>query len=216
MLLPRKALAPDHPMRLAGFHQRACCSSWEPGKTLEALDGIFNALDELAGKEVDYYYRRRRRARWISVATRTGAWLFGTLGLAGPMAAVVFDIPWVTLDAGSSALESGYVLLAASAGFLAADSFFGGSAAHVRNVSTQLELERLITEFRLHWLRLRACIHEPGPSESQLESAFELFKGFSAALYSTILRETRLWGKTLTQAIEEFRRQGVARQHAGR
>lgn len=44
-----------------------------------------------------------------------------------------------------------HYFLAGAASCLAANSLFGGTSGHVRFVSTQLELERLVTKARIDW-----------------------------------------------------------------
>lgn len=201
-----KRFSPDHPLRLMEFRTRACGGSWESDQCVAALEGVFDALDDFAQQEIRYYHGRRRRARALSMVTRIGAWATGSVGLVLPLlVAVGIDLNKQGIPSFDNILESGYVLLAIGAGFLAADSFFGGSAAHVRNVSVQLELERLLIEFRLDWLRLRSQIPSTGPSEQQTDAAFNLFHAFSKDLFGAVLRETRVWGRTLTQALDGYR-----------
>lgn len=112
---------------------------------MESLSQLFRAVDDLAEAEVSYYYRRRGTRAWISGLARFGAWVFGSIGLLLLLLAATATPDFKAVS------QYGYVFLAAAASCLGANSLFGGTEGHIRFVSTQLELEKLITSARIRW-----------------------------------------------------------------
>lgn len=150
-------------------------------------------MDELAEAGVLYYYRRRGTRALISSLTRLGAWALGTAGLL------------LCLLAGTSAPwgQYGYALLAAAASCLAANSLFGGTEGHIRFVSTQLEIERLITATRVEWCQYLAGPHE---SDERRAEGFDIILGYANALHTATLAEVGRWGETLLTEVAKFRK----------
>ena len=188
---------PEDPRRIKAFRAKLVGLAWDKQNVAESLSALFAAVDELAEAEVHYYYRRRGTRAWISGVTRTGAWLLGTVGLLLP------------LLAGTDALlfkdwgQYGYAFLAAAASCLAANSLFGGTEGHIRFVSTQLELERLITASRVAWCQYLASPHE---TDDDIAKGFALILGYASALYAATITETGRWGETLLVELAKFQK----------
>lgn len=185
----------EDPRRIHAFRARLEGLAWDKQSTVGSLSTLFAAVDDLAEAEVRYYYRRRGTRAWISGVTRTGAWLFGTVGLLLPLlagtAAPMFR------DWG----QYGYAFLAAAASCLAANSLFGGTEGHIRFVSTQLELERLITEFRIRWCKYLAGSHE---TDDDLAEGFAIVLAYADALHKSTIAETGRWGETILAELAKF------------
>ena len=186
----------EHPERLARFAQATSTLSWEPDQRAQSLQHLFVSIGELADAEIRYYYKRRTQGRLLSVVARVTAWILGSLGLLAPLVAAT-NPQWDWLA------KWGYVLLAGSASAIAANSLFGGSRAHTRYVIAQLDLERVLTLFRIDWAHLRST-QGPVPTSEQLEQAFSLFREFSVAFHKILTDETNLWGKALADAIDQY------------
>jgi len=155
-------------------------------------------LNGLAQHEVEFYYRARKRQRWVSAATRGGTLLLGTAGLLAPLVSAAdpehyrFGGAW------------GYVFLAGAAAILAMNRLFGATGGHLRYVQAQYGLESLLTHLRLDWQEWRA-LHEGKPAEDlPLPSAFAIFRKFAEAMYKLIDDETSIWGKGISAALDDY------------
>lgn len=187
----------ENPDRLDTFRNETKGLSWEQGETEESLHKMFSALDNLIRKEVEFYYKSRKSKRRISLFARLGAIIFGTVGTLMPLLA---STGWSSVEGAS---PWGYVFLALAAGFLAGNSLFGGSSGHIRYVTAQLELEQVITRYRLKWQRMRAGMKGELNGED-LEQSFNMFSNFANDAYGIILEETNAWSETLEEAIRDI------------
>jgi hypothetical protein len=185
----------EDPDRIRAFRQVMDALSWHPGSELDSLKKLFNAVDDLADAEIRYYYRRRQTRAWISGATRTGAWLSGSAGLVLPLLAAsndsAFDY-WVGY---------GYVFLAMAASLLAANSLFGGTDGHIRFVTTQLEIEKIVTRARVNWCEYLSTQENGNPD---LKSGFEKIMIYANELHDSTISETGRWGETLMQELTRY------------
>lgn len=190
-------LRPEDPRRIQAFRAKLDGLAWDKQNALGSLSALFGAVDDLAEAEIHYYYRRRGARALISGATRIGAWLLGTIGLLLPLlagtAAPMFR------DWG----QYGYVFLAAAASCLAANSLFGGTEGHIRFVSTQLELERLITASRVGWCKYLAGRQD---AEDDLAEGFAIILDYANALHTSTIAETGRWGETLLAELAKFQK----------
>lgn len=189
----------EKPDRLSQFLSATVDLDWAPENALASFTCLFGALNKLAEAEVRYYYNRRSRWRWLSLAPRLLGWGFGTVGALIPLLAStnpdVFKglTPW------------GYVCLALAASLFAANSLFGGSSGHIRFVTAQLELERLLTRFRLRWYFFIASLRGAPPSDDEIEKALEITSKFVEDFYQIILVETGSWAQTVMAEFERYR-----------
>lgn len=97
----------------------------------------------------------------------------------------------------------GYVFLAASASCFAANSLFGGTEGHIRFVSTQLELEKILVAARIKWCELLAV---GDPREEHRASQFAHILAYAGAVHTVTLSETARWGETLTVELSKYMR----------
>lgn len=192
-----KRFRPEDPRRIQAFRAKLDGLAWDKQNSLGSLSALFAAVDDLAEAEVHYYYRRRGTRAWISGVTRIGAWSLGTVGLLLPLlagtAAPMFK------DWG----QYGYVFLAAAASCLAANSLFGGTEGHIRFVSTQLDLERLITASRVGWCKYLAGRHN---TDDDLAEGFAIILDYANALHTATIAETGRWGDTLLAELAKFQK----------
>lgn len=199
----------EHPERLREFLLTLEGSDWRNGSTA-AIDHTFTALNELIYHEALFYYRARKKQRLFSVITRGLAILLGTLGIMVPL-----------LSAADPALFKpvapyGYPLLAASGAVLLINRMFGATGGHIRYVTAQLELERILTKFRLAWFEWKAresIASEPGATHPE---AFQLMNHFVDESYRVIQEETNAWGKSVSEALRDYENRFPAAQENGR
>lgn len=189
---------PEDPRRIQAFRTSIDELIWDQEHVIESLSNLFRAVDELAEAEVSYYYRRRGTRAWISGLSRFGAWVFGSIGLLLPLLAATATPDFKT------AAQYGYVFLAAAASCLGANSLFGGTKGHIRFVSTQLELEKLITSARISWCKYLAS---QSSEDKDITSGFSLIMTYATDLHTTTISETGRWGETVLKELAKYQKQ---------
>ncbi len=192
-----KSMRPEDPVRLRTFRDITQALLWDEEHATESLSHLFRAVDDLAEAEVKYYYRRRTTRAWISGASRIVAWITGTIGLLLPLLAATANPQFKDLA------QYGYVFIAIAASGLAANSLFGGTEGHIRFVTTQLELEKLITKARISW-----C-HYLGSStvgNKDYETGFRLIQDYATELHTITIAETGRWGETIMKELAKFQK----------
>ncbi|SMC28091.1 hypothetical protein SAMN02745857_03114 [Andreprevotia lacus DSM 23236] len=190
-------IRPEDPRRIRAFREKTAGLDWAPSQAEQSLNTLFAAVDDLAEAEVLYYFRRRVTRAWISGITRFGAWLFGTVGLLLPL------LPGGPGEFFEGWQHYGYVSLVTSASFLAANSLFGGTEGHIRFVSTQLELEKLITASRVGWCKYRSGQHE---TDAPLTEGFGIILAYATSLHAATIGETGRWGQTLLSELAAYQK----------
>jgi hypothetical protein len=190
-----KRMRPEDPRRIHAFRAKLAPLIWDAQSTVPSLSEVFYAVDDLAEAEVLYYYRRRGTRAWVSGITRMAAWVLGSIGLLLPLLAGTASSEFK--DWG----QFGYVFLAGAASCLAANSLFGGTAGHFRFVSTQLELERLITASRIGWCEFMA---EANTDAESTKKGFELILAYARGLHASTISETGNWGETALAELAKY------------
>jgi SMODS and SLOG-associating 2TM effector domain 2 len=188
---------PEDPRRISEFRSKLEGLLWQAKNSPDSLSAVFYAVDDLAIAEVRYYFRRRRTRAWISGATRIGAWVLATIGLLLPLLAGTADPMF------KGWAQYGYVFLAAAGSCLAANSLFGGTDGHIRFVSTQLELEKLITYSRIVWCKYLAGCHQ---EEAAHADGFDLILAYANALHVTTIAETGRWGDAILAELARYQK----------
>lgn len=189
----------EDPDRLRRFLEAVSALNWN-GDSSDALKSTFAALDSLVLDEIIFYYRARKKQRFFSVSTRGLALALLTAGVGAPLL--------VGADPGTFKWLQpyGYSLLAAAGAVLMANRMFGATGGHIRYVTAQLELERLLTKYRLSWFELLAQ-KSPMPFKSiDSDKAFILMNNFVDAVFAVIQQETILWGKSVQERLDQFER----------
>jgi len=194
-----KRLRPEDPRRMHQFRERMQHVSWDKSALLDSLSTLFDAVDDLAEAEVRYYYRRRGTRAWLSGLFRLAAWVFGAIGLLVPLLAATGE-PFTTWG------PYGYVSLALAASFLAANALFGGTTGHVRFVSTQLELEKLVTSSRIAWYRYVARVRAMDLTDEEIENGFVLIQAYAQSLYAATIAEAGHWGEALLAELLKYQK----------
>ena len=130
--------------------------------------------------------------------TRAAAITLGTAGIIAPL--IAGANPRVLGHIGAY----GYALLAGAASMLLANKLFDVTGGHVRYFAAQLELERLLTLFRLDWATWLAKTSGRELDQEGLTQAFALLRAFACESYKIIMDETNVWGKSVSDALEEY------------
>jgi hypothetical protein len=76
-------------------------------------------------------------------------------------------------------------------------------------VSTQLELEKLITTSRVGWCKYLAERHD---TDETVGSGFALVLAYANALHATTIAETGRWGETIMTELAKFQKSIEAKQ----
>lgn len=194
---PPRRFQGEDPRRIADFRARTEGLRWEAEHLEDSLRTLFAAVDALAEAEIAYYHRRRGTRAWISGLTRLAAWVLGSIGLLLPLLAGTASPLWQEWG------QYGYVFLAGAASALAANSLFAGTEGHIRFVSTQLELERLVVASRVEWYRYLAL---PRESPEDVARGFSLILDYAQHLHGAVLQETGRWGETLLAELSKLER----------
>ncbi|MBD8546844.1 SLATT domain-containing protein [Sphingomonas sp. CFBP 8760] len=184
----------EDPARLTDYFKALQTLTWAKEDTASSLDQLATATTTLFQAEVTYYYRTRTARRRTASLFRWSAFLFGTAGLACPLLETA--VPTWT---GVSRL--GYILLAAAAASLAGNELFGGTKGHIRTVTAQYTLERLLNAFVVDWSEWRSTVEQTG----DFSGGFTILRRLSNGVYSTLLDETKEWGTVLSEAEGAYR-----------
>jgi hypothetical protein len=190
------SLAED-PRRTQAFIFKLENLKWDKDNVVSSLSSLFVAVDELAQTEVRYYYGWRRMRAVVSVITRIIAWVSGSIGLLIPLLAGT-TVP-ILRELG----QYGYVALAIAASFLAANSLFCGTDGHIKFMSTQIKLERIITDARIMWCKYLAGTHE---TDQEITQGFALILAYSNDLYTTTIAEIDLRGEALMSELTKYQK----------
>jgi hypothetical protein len=197
MWLFKKTLRIEDPDRLRRFLSHLENADWR-GSSFASLEKVYSALNDLVYHEVLFYYKARKKQRAFSILTRGLSVLFGTVGVMVPLLAAADP------ELFRSVAPYGYPLLVAAASLLAVNRMFGATGGHIRYVTAQLELERIITKFRLKWLEwLSRDTMTPG-NPATVDQAFKLMNEFIDDAYCVIQDETTVWGKSVSEALREY------------
>lgn len=185
----------EDPLRLSTFADALRNLDWAEPRAGESLDAVAAAVTELFRAEVSYYYNRRKGRRVLGRILRTLAFLIGSAGLLCPL---------IEAAGGPALAKSGYVLLAAAAACLAANRLVGGTHGHVRYVTAQYEIERLLSGFAIDWQEWRRDHVAKVPEKGAAAQGFVLLRKLITEVYAVIQQETRAWGEALTTAENEL------------
>lgn len=184
----------EDPERIRKFLDNTTSLDWSNAR--EALTILKNEAFQLVYYEASYYYRIRQGKKLLSGYLRFGMLLFGTLGVLAPLAeaANIYEVG-----------VYGYLFLAVSGAFLTANNLFGGTSSHARLVTTQFQLEKIITVGTMKWNELERKLNQNGEKSLEIESRmFQLIVETLENAYKLIIDETNEWGETLKTAMEDF------------
>lgn len=183
----------EDPSRLTAFFAVVSALDWAGDAAARSLDELSAATTALFQAEVTYYYRARQARRRASSLFRWAAFLSATAGLACPFLETAVP-SWAGIS------RFGYVLLAIAAASLAGNELFGGTRGHIRSVTAQYELERLLNRFVIDWSEWRS---DPAMAGDR-KKGFDILRGLSDGVYTELLDETREWGTAISEAEKAY------------
>jgi hypothetical protein len=158
----------------------------DPANRQKLLVQLHAYVESLAAEQSAWYMRNRVVRQVASLWIRFFSLLFLFLGGLCPL------LPKDTLIAGSPVLPWGYVLIGIGGGLLLFDRLFGISSSWMRFIWTAFEIEALLDEFRILWMKSQL--------EAEDAKSSETFQALVAAAEDTIKRihmivllETSAW-----------------------
>ncbi len=162
---------------------------WDDDNASQSLRALFEAVQDDAQVQIDWYAQKSKPKRRFSFALRIFAIMLAILGGLCP---IVGEIDGIGLD------RIGYVLFALAAGCVVFDQLFGVSSGWMRFMSAHLELKAGLDRFRLDWVELDARVEDGKPTLEDVQEHIDLLKAFNAFVHDTVLSETAGW-------VAEFR-----------
>lgn len=205
MPLFKKTVRAEDPARLQAFLDVVCAAPWQ-GAPECALKKTFVALNALIYHEVLFYYAARKRHRVLSTVTRGLAILLGTAGIFAPLLAGADPERFKHWSA------YGYPLLAGAAAMLLVNRLFGATGGHIRYVTAQLQLEQLMTLLGLDWAAWTITRNNAPLDAESKARAMALLRRFAMNAHKIIQDETSVWGKSVSDALDEYARHVSAQQ----
>jgi SMODS and SLOG-associating 2TM effector domain 2 len=193
---------PEDPIKLSEFRTTMQGLIWG-AQGQASLDQLFWLVDGLAFCEVEYYYRVRRSRAFWSGTLRIMGLILATVGILCPLMSAANRVYFSEIGV------YGYAFLAAAGGTFAANELLGGSSGHIRFVSAQLALEKLITVARVDWASYLQQIAEKPLPDQESKKGFEIVAKYTDGFYSIVLSETGNWSKTLTEALKKFEKENL-------
>jgi hypothetical protein len=200
--LARAGNAPRHrswrrgDLRARPFPRPATKEPWvtDSRHRLDAIEALRDWAEGQAEDAIDWYLRDKAIRR---VGSRLLRALAIVLAVAGSL------VPLLSAAWTGSAAGWGYVLLAAAAGCVAFDHFFGLSSGWMRDMAASQTLQRRLTEFRLEWttnlLRPASVTGVPVPvggsavDDAELNRRLDLVGRFAMEIADLVESETAEW-----------------------
>lgn len=164
--------------------------TWEADKVAGSLVALYEWATVHTLAAVHWYLGKKRSKARASRWLRLAAILLVTAGGGFPVLVTTFG-------SDDSLLGVGYILLAAAAGCLAIDRFFGISTAWMRYLTTELTLQRELQRFQVEWAKLSARCG-PTLSIAEITEHLNLLGAYVDRVSDEMAAETKAW-------VEEFR-----------
>lgn len=114
-----------------------------------------------------------------------------------------FGIIFQILFQDSESAAYGLAAFAFSASMRAANTLLGGSRSHIRFVTSQLGLERLIARKRIQWLSFAADLPAGAARDrEQIKARFDFINGYMSEVHDLSIGQTQQRGEQLLKALE--------------
>ena len=180
--------------------------SWETDRATGSLVALYDWATAHTLTAVGWYLAKKsgkaRASRWLRLA----AILLVTAGGGFPVLVTTFGRD-------DSMLGVGYILLAAAAGCVAVDRFFGISTAWMRYLTTELALQRELQRFHLEWATLSATCG-PRLDQDEIAAHLALLTKFVDRVSAEMAAETKAWVDEFRGSLTELSNHATARPSA--
>ena len=166
---------------------------WSPDEAARSLAAVRDHAVALAREAEAWYAGRRGSKRLWGRALRVGAIVLASVAAVLPVLSEIYT----TDDRPAIAPGWATVFLAAAAGLVALDRYFGFSSGWMRFMAAELKLTRLRHEFEYRWQAGRAAAGVR-PTPEQVGALLAEAQAFVLAVDDVVAAETSSW-------ISEFR-----------
>lgn len=177
--------------RTANIKPESGALIWDSADLQGSLGKLRSYVENEATKAIEWYFNSKsskailsRWLRFLAIALSTAAGIL-------PIAISLLKGKYPAFEH----LESGLLvslLLAAAAGLVGLDHFFGYSSGWVRYVLTATAIQGALGEFRMDWHLLNAQLSTP-PTNDQLVAMIQRAKNFRTTIANMVLDETKAW-----------------------
>ncbi|MBI4552389.1 MAG: SLATT domain-containing protein [Candidatus Latescibacteria bacterium] len=161
---------------------------WDQAKPAESLMLVYQWTIQKARAQIHWYENRRWAKRVGSQWLRILTILFTAIGALCPLIDAT-KIVQNTLSLG----QWGYVSLALAAAFVSYDRYFGLSTGWMRNIITQMSLEKALNELQYDWAILLAQHQGLQPPQDRSRILLQRLKEFSLQVDALVRQETDAW-----------------------
>jgi len=188
------------PKRIEKFHNALNKISWSNDNHLDNLKVIFDALNELASNDLEYYNKHREKSKKLSLWTRGLSITFATLGV------IFMLLQYLDETNITNCLIASSICFALATAALMVNKLFCVSNSHIRYVATQFDLGSAIIKFSLDWQNWLIKNSDIPTDKIDIDKAFIIFKEFSEHSYKIISDETKIWENNLMDALSEYQK----------
>jgi hypothetical protein len=175
-----------------------------PAEVERSLQSLYEYSEGRVGGAIAWYENKKR---WKA---RLSQWLRGiaiVLTTAGGLVPIVLAIGWLDGGTNTEIGQLGYLFLGLAAGAVAIDRFFGLSSGWMRFITTMLELQKLLSEFRLDWVMGRARLAGKPPTPEQTQVMLQRLRAFIVAVDQKVNQETQTWISEFKASLADLDRQ---------
>lgn len=172
----------------------------DPARTLEKMRAW---AEQRAVVTIDWYTRDKRAKRWLSRLLRAAAVVAAVAGGV---------LPLISGTVNGVNPNLGYVFLAAAAGLVAFDHFFGLSSGWMRDIAAIQALQGRLARFQLDWARWQAeqagILHASASRTSaEAAAALDLIGGLVTGVGELTEAETAQWITDFSTSVAALRQQ---------
>jgi SMODS and SLOG-associating 2TM effector domain 2 len=172
-----------------------------------ALERMREWAEGHAAITIRWYLRDKQPKRWASRVLRAVAVVLATAGGIFPLLAA---------GPGGPDASVGYILLAAAAGCVAFDHFFGLSSGWMRDVLTSQSLQSRLARFQMAWAMWQAeegSLNDVRPARVETSNrarvALELVDGLITDVLQITNDETTQWAADFNSSMAALRREAA-------
>lgn len=149
---------PEDPIKFKVILEKIRNFDINSSNRIAEMSKLFESTTEVAISMIHYYYLKKSKKSKVSRFFRYSCFIFGAIGSIIPVASPVFrpaidsilKYYSVTLSFPEYSTVS-LLFLAVAGAFYAADQFTGATSGHIRYITSQLQLERLVITNEIEW-----------------------------------------------------------------
>lgn len=164
--------------------------SWKPEDAEASLRIVHDYVIAETEKQIGWYDNKKASKAKMSRTLRLCAIILTII--AGLIPALISIGAFGGLDP-RGYIQLTYLFLGLAAGCMGLDKYFGFSTAWMRKITTQMALERALTEFRVDWVRSIAELGGQRPDATQIQGLLSLAGDLLDSVHDRLEEETAAW-----------------------